>query len=88
MFVDRHSAFYRLKCVNTRAQNEIVFGQWFEEVDGGRVYVREVQGRHGWIARYLKKVDKHEKLLRFSQEILDPRGKRVEIHDNPIGENA
>ena len=43
--------------MSTRAQNEAKFGAWNERSGGGRCYHFEVQGRHGWRARYLKEVD-------------------------------
>ena len=67
--------------MSTRTQNEIKFGQWDELSDGGRRYWRDVVGRLGWRARYLKEVDNQETTLRFWQEIYTDQGKLVEIHE-------
>lgn len=60
------------------------YGEWAEWPDGSRVYTYEVIGRAGWRAKYNKQVDAKERVLRFWQEVFDPKGRRVEIHDNPI----
>jgi hypothetical protein len=67
--------------MSTRAQNEKKFGQWEELAGGGRCYRLEVAGRLGWLARYLKEVDRNETTLRFWQEIYDDAGKLVETHE-------
>ena len=67
--------------MSTRAQNEIKFGLWVELPSGGRRYWRDVPGRLGWLARYLKEVDDQEMTLRFWQEIYDDQGKLVEVHE-------
>ena len=64
-----------------RSENERKFGAWEEFSEGGRRYFYEIIGRYGWKARYIKEVDASEKTVRFYQEILDERGKRVEIHE-------
>ena len=64
-----------------RRQNERKFGVWDELSDGGRRYFHEVQGRHGWLARYVKEVDDSERTIKFYQEIYDENGKLVEIHE-------
>ena len=64
----------------TRAQNEKKFRQWEDLRGGGRRYWVDVQGRHGWRARYLKEVDANEKTMRFWQEIYDGDGRLIEIH--------
>jgi hypothetical protein len=66
--------------MGTRAQNEKKYRQWEELPDGGRRYRLAVLGRQGWLARYLKEVDANETTLRFWQEVYDPQGKLVEIH--------
>jgi hypothetical protein len=53
----------------TREQNERKFGHWRETQSGGRVYWLEIQGHHGWTARYLKEVSSLEETLRFWQEM-------------------
>jgi hypothetical protein len=53
-----------------RIQNEKKFGHWHELPEGGRRYWRDVPGRLGWLAHYLKEVDAGETTLRFWQEIL------------------
>lgn len=63
-----------------RRQNEKKFGAWDELPDGGRRYFFEVQGRHGWSARYVKEVDASERTMKFYQEIYDEEGRLVEIH--------
>jgi hypothetical protein len=62
-------------------QNERKFGAWSELSDGGRRYFYEVQGRHGWSARYIKEVDASERTIKFYQEIYDDKGRLVEIHE-------
>lgn len=64
-----------------RRQNERKFGAWDELPDGSRRYFFEVQGRHGWSARYVKQVDDSERTIRFYQEIYDEKGQLVEIHE-------
>jgi hypothetical protein len=49
--------------------------------DGGRRYFFEVQGRHGWSARYVKEVDASERTMKFYQEIYDEEDQMVEIHE-------
>ena len=65
----------------SREQNERKFPDWEELPGGGRVYRLEIEGRHGWRARYLKEVDAEENTLRFWQEIYDDQGRLVEIHE-------
>ena len=67
--------------MSTRSQNETKFGAWEEQPGGGRRYWFDVQGRHGWRARYLKEADAGETTLRFWQEIYDEHGTLVEIHE-------
>ena len=64
-----------------RRQNERKFGAWDELPDGSRRYFFEVQGRHGWSARYVKEVDDSERTIKFYQEIYDEKGQLVEIHE-------
>lgn len=71
----------------TREQNERKFGQWHDLDSGGRRYWLDVQGHHGWLARYLKEVDADERTLRFWQEIYDEAGTLVEVHHKfPVDE--
>jgi hypothetical protein len=65
----------------TREQNEQKFGQWLELENSERVYWLDVDGHHGWSARYLKQVDAQESTLRFWQEVFDETGRLVEIHE-------
>ena len=44
-------------------------------------YFYEVQGRHGWLARYVKIVDASERTIKFYQEIFDEDGRLIEIHE-------
>jgi len=67
--------------MSTRTQNEKKFGQWEELPGGGRRYRKDVTGRSGWRASYLKEVDANETTLRFWQEIHDERGVLVETHE-------
>jgi len=60
---------------NKRRENERKFNGWEELPDGGRRYFYEVQGHHGWKARYVKEA------IKFYEEIYDDRGKLVEIHE-------
>ncbi len=64
-----------------RDQNERKFPHWIELPAGGRRYWRDVIGRQGWWARYVKEVDADERTLLFRQEIYDPSGRLVEVHD-------
>jgi len=56
-----------------RRQNERKFGSWEELSEGGHRYSYEIQGRHGWFARYVKVTDAGEKTVRFWQEIYDDK---------------
>ena len=67
--------------MGTRAANERKFPFWEELPDGGRRYWIDVAGRRGWLARYVKEVDAHERIRRFRQEIYDDRGDLVEVHE-------
>ena len=64
-----------------RKENERKFGAWDELPDGRRIYFYEVQGRLGYVARYVKEVDVSEKTIKFYQEIYNDRGQLVEIHE-------
>jgi hypothetical protein len=64
-----------------RRENERKFGHWQQLPTGGRVYVHEVPGLHGWTARYVKEVDIEEQTVRFLQEVYDENGQLVEIHE-------
>ena len=64
----------------SRQQNEAKFMSCEDTPDGGRVYRLDVAGRHGWLARYLKRVDRDERTLRFWKEIFDEHGRLVETH--------
>ena len=67
--------------MGTRAQNERRFQRWVELPGGGRRYLLDVPGRHGWLARYVKDVDAGERTIRFCQEIYDDAGALIEIHE-------
>lgn len=41
---------------------------------------RNIQGRHGWKARYVKEGDANEVTVRFYQEMHDETGTLVEVH--------
>ena len=67
--------------INKRQENEKKFPNCEELPDGSRMYWFEIEGRMGWKARYLKKVDHEEATLSFWQEIYDETGILVEIHE-------
>lgn len=69
------------KIAQKRRKNERKFGQWEALSDNGRRYSYTVDGRYGWIARYVKEVDVSENTVRFYQEIYDQDGRLVEIHE-------
>ena len=64
-----------------RRQNERKFGTWRELPNGGRLYSYEVQGRSGWLAKYVKQVDAEESTVRFYQEVFDVDGRLCEVHE-------
>lgn len=64
-----------------RRLNEKKFPFWEVLPDNGRKYFFEIQGHHGWKARYIKEVNAKEETLRFYQEIYDSNGALVEVHD-------
>lgn len=63
-----------------RQQHEKKFGSWETVPGGGRRYWYDIQGRHGWKARYIKEVDANEVTLQFVQEIYNDQGELVEVH--------
>jgi hypothetical protein len=65
----------------TRIENERRFPNWEQRADGGRRYWREVAGRRGWRARYVKVVDRDEETISFVQEVYNHLGKLVEVHE-------
>lgn len=67
--------------MGSREQNERKFGHWEDLPNGGRKYWLDVQGRNGWRARYVKKVDSSETTTSFRQEIYDDTGRLFEIHE-------
>ncbi len=64
-----------------RKENEKKFRSYTKLADGGRRYFCEIQGKHGWRARYVKEVDYEEETITFYQEIYDQYGNLVEIHE-------
>ena len=64
-----------------RSENENKFHSWKDLADGGRLYFHELQGHHGWKARYIKEVDALEETVRFWQEIYNEAGRLVEVHE-------
>jgi hypothetical protein len=64
-----------------RRQNEKKFPNWIDLPNGGRKYWYEIKGKSGFRARYVKEVDKNEKTAKFYQEIYDPEGHLIEIHE-------
>ncbi|MBC8326360.1 MAG: hypothetical protein H8E27_12125 [Verrucomicrobia subdivision 3 bacterium] len=67
--------------MGSRQLNERKFPEWEELPSGGRLYRREVKGRSGWTARYLKEVDAQENTVKFWQEIHDAQGRLKEVHE-------
>jgi hypothetical protein len=63
-----------------RRANERKFGNWIELPGGGRRYRYDVINR-GRRARYVKEVDHEERTTRFAQDIYEPGGRLVEIHE-------
>ena len=66
---------------NKRKLNETKFSNWKDLADGGREYWYDVEGKFGFRARYIKKVDNQEKTSKFYQEIYDKDNNLVEIHE-------
>jgi hypothetical protein len=66
---------------NKRQENERKFSNWEELQDSSRLYWFEIEGRMGWKAKYLKRVDSKEVTLKFWQEIYDELGVFVEVHE-------
>lgn len=64
-----------------RLINEKEFDKWIEKTDGGRIYSFEIQGKYGWISKYLKETDSNEVTLKFWQEIYDEKQNLREIHE-------
>ncbi|MBE0425601.1 MAG: hypothetical protein IBX72_03020 [Nitrospirae bacterium] len=64
-----------------RRLNEKKFPNWEKLHVTGRRYWLDVQGRHGWKARYVKEVDAQEETVRFYQEIYGNNGNLVNIHE-------
>ncbi len=67
--------------MDKRKLNEKKFKEWIQTQDGGRKYLKEINGRYGWKAVYIKIVDKNENSLKFYQEIYNERNQLVEIHE-------
>ncbi len=64
-----------------RQLNERKFSDWENLSNGGRKYWLEINGKHGWKARYVKEVNALEETTKFYQEVYDNKGKLVEIHE-------
>ncbi len=64
-----------------RRRNEKKFGQWRDFKAGGRRYWYDVVSSTLWRVTYVKEVDANEQTTRFAQEIYDPHGRLVEIHE-------
>ena len=67
--------------VAKRRQNERKFGTWRDLPDGGRLYLYDLKGRSGWLARYVKQVDADEATVRFHQEVFDGDGRLRDVHE-------
>lgn len=65
-----------------RLINEKEFDKWIEKTDGGRIYSFEIQGKYGWISKYLKETDSNEVTLKFWQEIYDEKQNLREFMKN------
>lgn len=63
-----------------RRLNERKYGKWKEMKNGGREYTKEVRGRNGWYAKYVKTVDEFETTLSFMQLIYDSKDELAEVH--------
>ncbi len=64
-----------------RYLNERKFPNWEKLNNGGRKYWLEIEGKHGWKARYVKEVNAREETLKFYQEIFNDKGILMEIHE-------
>lgn len=64
-----------------RKLNERKFSDRENLPSGGRKYWLDVQGKHGWKARYFKEVDASEDTVKFYQEIYDDQDNLVEVHE-------
>jgi len=53
---------------NRRRLNEKKFPEWDNLPGGGRKYWLEINGRHGWKARYVKEVDIMEETVKFYED--------------------
>jgi hypothetical protein len=61
--------------------NEKKFQHWEKLPHGGRRYFLEIQGKHGWEARYVKEMDRTEETIKFYQEIFDENRSLIEVHE-------
>jgi hypothetical protein len=64
-----------------RSLNERKFHNWKKLSNGGRKYWFDINGKHGWKARYIKEVNAKEETTKFYQEIYNDRGRLAEIHE-------
>jgi hypothetical protein len=65
----------------TREQNEGRFDYWEDLPNAGRRYIKEIRGRSGGIARYLKRTWMTKKIPpRVWQEICNSDGRLVAVH--------
>jgi hypothetical protein len=48
-----------------RKLNETKFKNWESTSSNGCLYYYEVEGKHGWSAKYFKEVDEKEQTIRF-----------------------
>ncbi len=67
--------------MTSREQNEQKFGGWEELPNGGRRYSRDLRGRAGGRARYVKEVDASETTTLFAQEIYNRDGRLIAVHE-------
>ena len=66
---------------NKKNLNEKKFPCWEELPDGSRRYWLDINGKHGWKARYVKEVNSNEETVKFYQEIYNEKSELVEIHE-------
>lgn len=67
--------------MSTHKANEKKYPLWEELANGGRRYVRRVDGHKGWYALYVKETDVNERTVGFRQEVYDEQSVLREIHE-------
>lgn len=64
----------------TRERNEHRFPVWEDLPDGGRRYIRRIEGRVSGYAQYVKLVDANEVTINITQEVYDTTGRLIATH--------